>query len=190
MANKPKKRPPRRATRLRGAMPAAQQTRQPPPGMAELGLADAPPESDPEARAEYFKSMLEALGKHNSAEAAKIRSVLIGVISDYAQEREDNLEEAKRNLVFRLAAVEVSLMEMLLRITTKMRDRIVEQVRKVGTKSPAAAGATSVAQGMDKVVAAMEMMLEAVRQGDGEMKKRADAMMKEANALLRPQVPA
>jgi hypothetical protein len=84
----------------------------------------------------------------------------------------------------RLHGIEVGVVELLLRSTRKMRDRIAEQARRLGTKSPAGKNANAAAQGMADVVGALETMLMAATTDNDELRARAEAQMRRAHKLM------
>lgn len=208
MATKKRKHPAHRTTRLspsttRAAAPAAgkgtgaEQLRgiaakgaafttrsEPPPTMEELGMGSFPGEDDVKGRAQYLVDLIGALANHKAVEVKRIRAALITIIAEFDKLREHDRAQAERDLKVRLASLEIGLMDMLIQTTSKMRDKIGEQARILGTKTPAGKVAHGFAEGMNKVVVAMQTMREAAMTGDTKLRDQANALMKEGSDIL------
>lgn len=155
-----------------------------PKDLGDVGVGVPPSEDDPKGRAEYFLQMLDAFAQQGTAEATKVRSMLIGAIAEYSERAKENKEEALTKLKATLYGLEAGVMELLIRSTSKLRDKITEQASKLGTKSQAGKNARAAADGMSSVVEALSTMLRAANEGSQQLRDRANAMMEKARETM------
>ena len=104
----------------------SQHRHQPP----ELKLGPAPTSRDLKASAEYFMSMLDALGQSQSRELIRIRGAFIDIISEYQESAQD--DEAKAMTAAKMAGAEAGIVAILanqVERVHKQLERYAKQLR-------------------------------------------------------------
>ena len=161
-----------------------------PMDLGDVGLGEAPPESDPKGRADYFLQMLDAFAQQGTQEAKRVRSGLIQAIGEYREATEDKelgeveKTEAQTRLKAKLYGMEAGVMELLIRSVSRMRDRILEQARTLGTKAGPGKNAHTAAEGLGQVVEALQTMMDAANKGSEDLREKANGMMEKARGIF------
>src|SRR5689334_21597544 len=93
-----------------------------------------PPGEGAECRAQYILSLLDELEKQGTMEARRLRQSIITVVNDYRAKAE-SMDKAKAIEEFKLELVglEIGAAEILTQTTRKLRDRVSQAVRRLGT---------------------------------------------------------
>lgn len=155
-----------------------------PKDLQDAGLGPPPQSEDPSARAEYFLQMLDAFAVVGTPEAKRIRSELIGAISEFGEARKENLAEAQKVLEARLVGMEIGVLQVITRTMTRMRDQIREQARRLGKKSPAGKNAHMALEGITHIVESLETMMRAAAEGDRTLRDEAGELMRRAREVM------
>jgi hypothetical protein len=164
--------------------PASRSHQDAPESIPEIPEPTPPSDDDPKAQADFFLQMLDAFAKANTAETKRIRRALIDAIEAYSSSADKKL--AGEILKATMAGIEVGMAEVLRRMLARVRDRMVEESRRLGVSSPEGDVARRGAVGFSLVVDALNLMVQSARQGDLQMRDEARARLAQAQKQLAP----
>jgi len=148
----------------------------------DLGLLGPPETTDPKAQVQYFMEMLDAFAQQGTPEATRIRTELITAVTEF--EANPNKDEAMVLIRARTAGIELGLAELMLRSVRKMRDRLVQDSRKMGTGSKAGLNTRSAAEGFTQFAAGLEKLLAAAQTDDTKLRAAGHEEIAKARAAL------
>lgn len=149
----------------------------------EYDWGDFPQNADPKAQAQFLLKMLEALARQGTVEASRIRSALFEIITQY--QNATDKAQAKEVLKAQVAALEISVYELVLKTTRAMRDRYIHEARKLGAKEFQGYNLRVAAEGFTHLVNGMSKMLQAAKDNDVSLRKEANEFLDRARAALQ-----
>ncbi len=151
----------------------------------EPGLG-IPPREDPQAQAEFFMQLLDSLAQVGSPETNRIRAALIQVVTDYRGEcdKGGDVEKAREHTARKLMELEAGMCHLLLHSTSKLRDRLVAESRRMGTATKVGKSARQVADGLCVLVDALSAMMEAAKEQDPVKRSSALELMEKARVAM------
>ena len=150
---------------------------------ADLKIGGVPDTTDPKAHAEYFIEMLNALAQQGTPETKRIREALIDAIKIYEAEAEENKEAAGSLLRLRVMGMEFGLYELYGKSVRKIRDKFVQDARKMGT-SQAGILARSLAEGLTLSVDGIQKILDAIDRKDETLRDEGQALLQQSKEKL------
>jgi hypothetical protein len=157
-----------------------------PDSLPEITEPEPAPEDDPKAQADFFVQMLDSFAQAGTSETKRIRKALVDAIEEYSS-AEDKVA-AGETLKETLAGIEVGMAEVLRRVIGRVRDRMVQESRRLGVSSPEGDVARRGAEGFTLVVEALGKMVQSAREGDDQMRVEARAILARAQQQLGPLV--
>ncbi len=144
-----------------------------------------PADADPETQAKYFLQLLDTLAQTSDPTAADIRYNLVAMIAEYRDTKQaGDVEKARVILAARVAALEVALFETLLKYARKIRDRVIDQSRRLGTSSAKGKTLRHSAEVFAHLTDALQLQLEAVRSKDLDLREQARRELDKAKAAF------
>ncbi|MBI5508350.1 MAG: hypothetical protein HY903_06325 [Deltaproteobacteria bacterium] len=172
------------ATKKGGRAPAAKKKpvpvakKAPPP----ITIADPPLTDDPKAQADYFMQMLDTFAQQGTPEAMRLRTGLIEAVEAFG--KTEDKAKAAIELRARVAGLELGVAELLVRTTRKLRDRLVEESRKLGTSSKIGKSARQAAEGFTAMVAGLEKLAQAAEDDDPALRAEAHRILDDARSKM------
>ena len=126
--------------------------------------------------------MLDTFAKAGTAETKRIRQALIDAVEEYAQD--GNKDRAGLILRAQLAGIELGMADVLRRILSRVRDRMLDESKRLGVTSPDGDLARRGAEGFTLVVQALNKMVQGARSGDEDLRNEARVILAQAQKKI------
>ncbi len=144
------------------------------------------PLQDPQAQAEYLLELLGRLAEVGDPRADNLRLSLLYVINGFLEHRlaGGDKREAVVKAARQLGELEVSVADLLIGSIGKLRDKMSQESRKLGTGSKAGQQVRQAVESLGMMTQGLELLVAAGREGDPQKRDQAHAIMKKAQAAV------
>jgi len=159
-----------------------------PPDPTHLDLGDPPDENDLPGKVMYFKRMLDVLAQKGTPETKRVHENIVKVFHEFGRKREANEPDADDFLKGSILAIEIDVAVACIRSLKRMRDRAQKQARKLGRGGSGARQMRAAAEGLQRLIEAMQMLQEGARAKDEEKRRQANIMLIQARRTFEQGV--
>ncbi|OGQ88647.1 MAG: hypothetical protein A2289_24470 [Deltaproteobacteria bacterium RIFOXYA12_FULL_58_15] len=143
-----------------------------------------PPDSnDPRAMALHYLELIDALAQDGRQESKRLRDVLLLTVAEYNDNKDK--ETAGNILRARLAGIEEAMALLIIGTTTKLRDKLMQESRRLGTKSKISKAVREAAESFGTLCDGLQKLLDAIEAQDEPGRAQAQQLISQATHRMQ-----
>ncbi len=148
------------------------------------GLAGPSDSTDPKAQADHAITLIDGFAQMGP-DAKKVREAIIAALGEFEVASQENREQALEVFTESMVALQSEASDLVLKSLKRMRDDVAKKSRVLGTKSERGQMGRLMAESLDILIGALELMRQAAADGDKELHDQAADLLRQGQEILQ-----